>query len=152
MPSNDDPLASLREELGEEDEPLFPSAPKPAQTATAPVQAHVPSRATPAAGKPAAGPPPLPPPLPKAKTGGFPQAQPKTGSVPAAQPSQPGVPSRTGIVPPNASPAIAALQQQALQPAPAFAIPNLPPMVQRPAGADPFQEPAEPRIPVGVDS
>ena len=89
-------------------------------------------------GKPAASmPPPLPP---KGKTGAFP-------SAPAAH--QP-IHQRTAVVPPNASPSIGALQ--GLQAAPAFAIPNIPTSFQRPPPGDPFQEPAEPRIPVGVDS
>ena len=41
---------------------------------------------------------------------------------------------------------------QGLQPAPAFAIPNIPSPFQRPPPGDPFQEPPEPRIPVGVDA
>ena len=178
MPPNEpDPLASLRSELGEEDEPLFPAqaqapAPKPA-TGTA--QQHVPSMATPSAGKPAAAPPSLPPPLPKGRTGNFaaaPAPSSKTGptgiavqptnktgptgipvqNVPSGKTGNTGIPvsNRTSVVPPNASPAIA--QLQGLQAAPQFAIPPLPPMVQRPQSNDPFQEPPEPRIPVGVDS
>jgi len=77
MPSNDlDPLASLRNELSEEDEPLFPVQPgksalaQPPAPARAPAPASSAPKATPMAAKPAA-PPPLPP---KAKTGTFPSA------------------------------------------------------------------------------
>jgi hypothetical protein len=142
-PTEPDPLASLRDALSEEDEPLF--APNPV------------AAAAPAAPKASGGPPPLPPPLPKARTGNFDPVAPsgKTGNtgIPvqrSGQAGNSGIPLKTGVVPPNASPAIA--QLQGLQPAPAYAIPALPPMVQRPTAGDPFGEPPEPRIPVGVDS
>ncbi|MBE2248664.1 MAG: hypothetical protein IAE78_03870, partial [Myxococcus sp.] len=77
----DDPLFELREELNDEDEPLFGPAPakKPATGGfVAPVNgAAVPS---PPAGPPAptGAPPPLPPPLPKKPSGQTGAFQPAT--------------------------------------------------------------------------
>ena len=143
---NDDPLFELREELNDEDEPLF--GPAPAKKPATGGFAVPPKGASPANGVPSA-PPPLPPPLPK---------KPTTGQTGAYQPAtSPPTPTRA----PTTSPARglpAATKpptgQYASAPAVQYQVtglPTLPPVVQRPAGGDPFQEPPEPRLPPGAD-
>ncbi|MCU0697132.1 MAG: hypothetical protein MUC96_11420, partial [Myxococcaceae bacterium] len=138
-----DPLFELREELNDEDEPLFgPPPTKPVANGTA---------------LPPPGPPPLPPPLPKkptSATGTSTSAPPPAvapavsppGRVPTTSPAR-GTPSAprppTGRYP--AAPQQPAVQYQVT------GLPTLPAMVQRPTGSDPFQEPPEPRLPPGAD-
>ena len=100
MDVNDDPLFELREELNDEDEPLFGPAPatKPATGGFAASTNGF--AAAPSAPHPTFAPPPLPPPLPKKPTGqtGASQLAPATApptsasssparGVPAAVPS-----------------------------------------------------------------
>jgi chromosome segregation ATPase len=145
-----DHLLELNDIFTDEDEPLFPLAPKPggstvaagsATTARAPVSSP--------AGPPANVPPPLPSKRPNvaqspASTALPPAPQATPGLKPASSPPTPmrGLKSAPGSPAPPSSGVSAKL------PAPL----TLPQQVPRPGGGDPFLEPPEPRVPPGADS
>jgi DNA repair exonuclease SbcCD ATPase subunit len=81
---------------------------------------------------------------PAAKAVSAPPPLPKKTQNAYANPMPP-IPNRSAVIPPTTAP------RSGQAPAGPFAIPVLPPMVQRPPGADPFQEPPEPRLPAGSD-
>ncbi len=157
-----DPLLELRDELNDEDEPLFAAAPKKATGAfSAPASPPVPATAAYGSAAPANGhattngtKPSGPPPLPTRRTAvsGVPGASPPTPANGAIVDPLRARTTRSPVTNPAGTAVPAAKVKGNSGKHAAAAMPTLPPTVARPPpGTDPFQEPAEPRLPAGAD-